>query len=188
MKNFFKQYAMPLILVLVGFYSIYLGQHQKIFKTSGDVILFITFLAVIWYSDETRKMKNQMIQQNTYEHSPYLFAELKSGDSRIYVKNFGPGLATNVSVSIKDVALDPSGWQLKMQESYKDFIKPDDTIGFIYTREKIEINSVAHQLGLTNHRDMEITLMYSDKLGSFQYRSSIEYKNKKIQLKKWEVI
>jgi len=96
-----------LFVVPIGIVTIYLDKivifinkipaidiHSEVSFT--DRILFITFLALLWYSFETRQLKNATRKSNELQQTP-LFVLLYDGNDLI-LRNEGKGIAYNVII------------------------------------------------------------------------------------------
>jgi hypothetical protein len=82
------------ILVFLGLDFLKLVNILKI----SDLILFATFLALLWYSWETMGMKEEMMRQNDISIKPELVFYYDK-DKKFYLKNIGNGNAYNIEIS-----------------------------------------------------------------------------------------
>lgn len=71
----------------------------------SNIILSLTFVAIIWYSWETRRIANQIVKQNQLQLSPFLVVYFRGDGSakKFRIRNLGKGVALNIQ--IRNVAL-----------------------------------------------------------------------------------
>lgn len=62
------------------------------------LMLFLTFLAILWYSKETQDLKEVSIKRPIMFFNKYL----RNGDEEIVLKNYGEGVARNVQIIINN--------------------------------------------------------------------------------------
>jgi len=113
MKSFLAKFQTPIIisgiiiLTLILDRLVLLLNKIPYLSISGlaslsDKILFATFLALIWYAWETRKMRKEMVVQNELEQKPIvdLFYRPKTTkhDEYLRLRNSGKGVAYNINV------------------------------------------------------------------------------------------
>ncbi|MFA5644436.1 MAG: hypothetical protein WC928_02815 [Patescibacteria group bacterium] len=83
----------PFIIVsVVAIIGIYLRS-----ITFGDSILLLTLGALLWYSFETRQLKNETKTTNEFQISPS-FVFIYNEDKDLILKNVGKGVAYNIFV------------------------------------------------------------------------------------------
>lgn len=96
LKNFWKNNKLLIVLVVIAILS------ALYFSETSDKILFVTFLALVWYAWETREMRKEMVAQNELEQKPIvdLFFRPKTNNHEAYLRlrNSGKGVAYNISV------------------------------------------------------------------------------------------
>ena len=97
-KTFYNRNK-PIILLILALICVVLDFiWWKIFiKSSYDFILFITFLAILWYSWETKKLREETASQKHLNVFPFLV--VKEYDDGLYVVNIGRGPAMWPEVS-----------------------------------------------------------------------------------------
>jgi len=97
LKNEISENKLLFLLIILG-----VVVNITILFSSNDRILFITFLALIWYASETEKMKKEMIAQNELEQKPIvdLFYRPQTSNHEAYLRlrNNGKGVAYNINV------------------------------------------------------------------------------------------
>ncbi|MFH1657587.1 MAG: hypothetical protein ABH919_03905 [bacterium] len=110
--------------------------------TISDRILFLTFLALIWYAWETRGMKNEMVTQTELEQRPFLamyirkYKKEKHKDQEDYiiengkhnqylirVRNMGKGVALNLKVEQK---LEGEGKKIEVEKYQCQILAPEN--------------------------------------------------------------
>ncbi len=64
--------------------------------TLSDLILFATFLALLWYAWETRKMRREIVEQTKLQLTP--FVVVLSEDPQLTVANYGESTARNIQI------------------------------------------------------------------------------------------
>ena len=73
--------------------------------TLSDLILFATFLALLWYAWETRRMRKQIVDQTKLQLTPFVVILVE--DSLVMVANYGESTARNIEIkcssSVKEV-------------------------------------------------------------------------------------
>jgi hypothetical protein len=80
------------ILVLLLIFSVLDFRCFQIFiKSSSDFILFITFLAILWYSWETKKLREETSSQKHLNVYPFLV--IKEHNNGLHIVNIGRGPA-----------------------------------------------------------------------------------------------
>ncbi len=85
-----------LIVLIVGAIGIYFGR-----ATFSDFILLLTFGALLWYSFETKKLKNATNIANAIQAEPLLVLQFKN--KHLYIVNYGKGPAFNIEMKIKNI-------------------------------------------------------------------------------------
>jgi len=60
------------------------------------IVLAVTAVAILWYSYETRKMRNEMVKQTELSIRPQIVARLDEKGEYFYVKNVGHDAAFNI--------------------------------------------------------------------------------------------
>jgi hypothetical protein len=91
-KNLFRQYKSIVLLIVLFVCSILdLTISKILIKSSSDFILFITFLAILWYSWETKKLREETSSQKHLNVYPFLV--IKEYNSGLYIVNIGRGPA-----------------------------------------------------------------------------------------------
>lgn len=73
---------------------------RRMFSTS-DLILWFTFIAIIWYSYETFKLRKATERQNKYFVSPMIVVDIKY--NYIKLKNVGNGPAIEISIDCREL-------------------------------------------------------------------------------------
>lgn len=100
-KNF-KNETLLFLLVILGIVTNAAPNYINIDVSISDRILFITFLALLWYAWETGEMKKEMVKQTELEQKPIidLFYRLKTNEHEEYLRlrNSGKGVAYNIQV------------------------------------------------------------------------------------------
>jgi hypothetical protein len=74
--------------------------------SSSDLILFITFLGLVWYSYETRKTRISSEEQTDLLLTPVVELRMEENEAAAYcfkLKNVGAGLALNIQISENSV-------------------------------------------------------------------------------------
>ncbi len=91
-KNLFRQYKSIVLLIVFFVCSILdLTISKILIKSSSDFILFITFLAILWYSWETKKLREETSSQKHL--NVYTFLVIKEYNNGLYIVNIGRGPA-----------------------------------------------------------------------------------------------
>ncbi len=69
-------------------------------QDSNNIILSLTFLALVWYSWETRRMVNQIVKQNKLQLSPFLVVYFRGDGAakKFRIRNLGRGVALNIQI------------------------------------------------------------------------------------------
>jgi hypothetical protein len=112
-------YSFLVILVLFAVSSLLLIKHRYFFLSKSDAVsswvLFVTFVAIVWYTLETIKLRKATEGAVELENKPILslnaydFTQFNEDAIAIEVVNIGKGAALNVSCSIMD-PFDPREW------------------------------------------------------------------------------
>lgn len=89
------------IVLLVVFYF---GGKEDIIKPQ-NLILLATFIAIIWYSLETRLLKNATNIANALQAEPLLVLQYRRRGDRdgLYIVNYGKGPAFNIEMQITNI-------------------------------------------------------------------------------------
>ncbi|MFH1457101.1 MAG: hypothetical protein ABIF17_03225 [Patescibacteria group bacterium] len=103
--NIFKDKSSLIIsLLIIGIISMIVFMLDCI--QFSDEVLFLTFLALIWYASETGKMRKEMAAQNELEQKPivdlFYRPQTEKNKACLRLKNNGKGVAYNCSVKIID--------------------------------------------------------------------------------------
>lgn len=69
---------------------------ENIIQILVAIILFLTFLAIVWYAFETRKLWKENVKQTELQLTPYLILDYKDD---LICRNIGNGSAINVEIS-----------------------------------------------------------------------------------------
>lgn len=80
------------------------------------IILLLTFLAIAWYTDETKKLREETQKRTEYEFRPFFIFEIDG--KRVLIRNIGKGLAYDYNVYGDDekMVLDNKSKILKVKE------------------------------------------------------------------------
>ncbi len=70
-----------------------------------NFILFATSVAIIWYSLETRLLKNATNIANAIQAEPFLVLQYRKKENKdeLYIANYGKGIAFNIKMEIKNI-------------------------------------------------------------------------------------
>ena len=71
----------------------------------NSILIFLTLLAIIWYSWETLQLKKEAQKQNKTSIQPYLSLLIwfdKARREKLLIRNVGKGIATRVSFKLLD--------------------------------------------------------------------------------------
>lgn len=79
--------------------SVYLYKNQKLVEPE-DIILFVTFLAILWYSRETFLLREEQGKSNKILAGRPLVIISKEVGNYINIKNFGNSIAKSIVVKI----------------------------------------------------------------------------------------
>jgi hypothetical protein len=91
-KNFYQQDKFRILLIVLFICGVLDFWCFKIFiESSNDFILFITFLAILWYSWETKKLREETASQKHLNVYPFLV--IKEHNNGLYIVNIGRGPA-----------------------------------------------------------------------------------------------
>jgi hypothetical protein len=90
----------------------------KIEITLSDFILAITFLALLWYSWETRQMRKEIVEQTKFQLAPFLTVGFDFKSKWLFVINYGEATARNIEVSCSPPPYDQGSF-LKISTIYK---------------------------------------------------------------------
>lgn len=91
-------------------------------QSPGDVVLFITFLGLVWYSNETRKSRINSEEQTNLLLTPVVELSIEENEAAAYrfkLKNVGAGLALNVQISKNTVICRNNIYMTENKEMYK---------------------------------------------------------------------
>lgn len=66
-----------------------------------NLIISATFIAILWYSLETRLLKNATNIANSINSEPFL--ALQNEDGELFIINYGKGPAFNIRIQIKNI-------------------------------------------------------------------------------------
>lgn len=107
-----------LILSLLFVIAIVCWINKKHFHitSSNDLILFITFLTVLWYTYETRKSRLNLEKQTEFALTPIISFELIENQAAGYkfrLKNVGQGAALDIKIIDNTVVCRNSAYPLK---------------------------------------------------------------------------
>lgn len=74
-------------------------------QTAQNFILIATFAAIVWYSLETRLLKNATNIANASQTEPLLVLQYrkKENEDKLYIVNYGKGLAFNIKIEVKNI-------------------------------------------------------------------------------------
>ena len=105
MKNKFKKiqnHIVPFLILVSIIVVIFIHKNYLSIKTSGDLILLMTFLALLWYSYETRKTRINSERLTEISFTPVVALELvenRAAGYRFKLKNVGIGLALSIKIT-----------------------------------------------------------------------------------------
>ena len=111
-----------LILIIIAIVS-FLNKNHLTISSSSDLILFITFLALLWYTYETRKTRLNSEKQIEFALTPVISLELLENQAAGYnfkLKNVGPGLAQDIKITDNTVVCRNNAYSLKDNEEKMD--------------------------------------------------------------------
>ncbi|MDO8669485.1 MAG: hypothetical protein Q7K65_04285 [Candidatus Buchananbacteria bacterium] len=131
MIKFSKKKILLNVLFTVGVISIivfFRGQIQ-----SSDEILWLTFLALIWYASETSEMRREMATQNELEQKPIIdlyYRPAKPEHKKYFrLRNSGKGTAYNINVG--DLKID--------NQSFKFYFEDPNSILIVGEEKTLDI-------------------------------------------------
>ena len=111
------------ILVFAGIGLLVFLKGEKFdIKTSGDFILFITFLGLIWYSYETRKTRISSEEQTDLLLTPVVEFKIEENKGASYcfkLRNVGAGLASNIQIVKNTVICRNKIYEIEDKDTYK---------------------------------------------------------------------
>ena len=68
---------------------------ENIIQLSAAIILFFTFLAIVWYAWKTRDLWKETVKQTELQLTPYVILDYKDG---LICRNIGTSSAINVEI------------------------------------------------------------------------------------------
>jgi|SRR4030043_1278258 hypothetical protein len=71
--------------------------------TLSDLILFVTFLALLWYSLETRRMRKEIGYQNKISTMPNLNFYMDTTENQFYLENYSRFPAFKLTIAEKQM-------------------------------------------------------------------------------------
>ncbi|GEM_PF-5315379 len=115
-KNWLKNNLLLLsLLIMIGVVCLINKNHCHI-TSSSDLILFITFLTVLWYTYETRRTRLNLEKQTEFALTPIISFELLENQAAGYkfnLKNVGQGSALDIKIIENTVICRNSIYPLK---------------------------------------------------------------------------
>lgn len=110
MKNIIKfilNNLAPIITFFVMVVVIIFNRKLINMQSTNDVILFLTFLALAWYSYETRKARISSEKQTDLSFTPFVALKIEENETAGYcfkLKNEGVGLALYIKIVENNIA------------------------------------------------------------------------------------
>ena len=95
-----KIFLLTISILIVAISDYFFGNF--LFKELTDLILFLTFVAIIWYSFETSEMKKQIVEQNKLSICPILVMYYRKKDNnrrQLRIRNIGKHAALKIKFS-----------------------------------------------------------------------------------------
>lgn len=96
-----------IILFLIFFVIDYFFNKEKSFSSLNiqNFILLITFIAITWYSIETKLLKNATNIANAIQAEPFLVLQYRitDGKEELFIVNYGKGPAFNIGMEIENI-------------------------------------------------------------------------------------
>jgi len=128
-----------LLLVFVILFVVCLANKKHLaISSSSDLILFITFVALLWYTYETRKTRLNSEKQIELSLTPVISLELIENQAAGYnfkLKNVGLGLAQAIKITNNTVVCRNNAYTLKDNEEKKAIPKFNIPF-FLYSGEE----------------------------------------------------
>jgi len=118
-KNNWALFLILIIIIIVCFAN----KNYLVISSSSDLILFITFLALLWYTYETRKTRLNSEKQIELALTPVISLELLENQAAGYnfkLKNVGLGLALYITITDNTVVCRNDAYSLKDNEEKMD--------------------------------------------------------------------
>lgn len=94
--------SVPIFVFLAIGLTLFLKGGVFDIRSSGDFILFITFLGLLWYSHETRKTRISLEEQTDLLLTPVVELKIEENEAAAYcfkLRNVGAGLAMDIRIS-----------------------------------------------------------------------------------------
>lgn len=114
-------WTLLLVFIILFFVCLANKKHLTI-SSSSDLILFITFVALLWYTYETRKTRLNSEKQVELSLTPVMSLELIENQDAGYnfkLKNVGLGLAQAIKITNNTVVCRNNAYDLKDNEEKK---------------------------------------------------------------------
>lgn len=171
--------ALGMLVIIEYYYKV------SVINSLSDLILFLTFLAILWYSQETLEMRKQITEQNKLSICPFIKIYYDENEKVFKSKNIGNGIALNIEFSkLKSEKVYES---LKIQEPSLLIVGEEKKILFgeygIVDKEgerRIPRNSEDVEMILLGGKNHEVVIKFED-IRKNKYESRILLINGKIK-------
>lgn len=152
----------------------------KIDITLSDFILGITFLALLWYSWETRQMRKEVVEQTKFQLAPFLTMGFDFDSKWLLVINYGEATARNIEVECSPTP---------------EYMGPFLRISTIYKGEKEVLSSksknderITLSCSLNNFRKETVFSLKYQNIFDKKYESKVILKGSNIYLSEFRVM
>ena len=136
-------------------------ENISVWITPSNIILFLTFLALVWYSLETRGMRIEIKKQNEQYALPLVFVIFEAdplSDRKYYFRNEGFGPALNIK--LEDFPTDKKDDLVIYKSDICDFISPKGRSEIIFRRD--DGNRLSKMFFPPPDKSYEIKVTYSN--------------------------
>lgn len=117
-----KNNILFLLLLFTIVIICWVNKKHFLISSSSDLILFITFLAIFWYTYETRKTRLNLEKQTEFALTPIISLELVENQAagyRFKLKNVGQGPALDIKIINNTVICRNAIYSLKDNDTRK---------------------------------------------------------------------
>lgn len=161
-----------------------------IIQASTVVILFLTLGAIIWYTIETRWLREATINATEMTHRPLVTLSYKKDDPNLYINNAGNGNALEVHCQYSDS--EGNQGDLFAFDGYLDLIRANESLVFknnVFDKENPKAEEIfeAKLRPLAGQKNATLVFTYKNMLHT-SFKSEIFFDGKYLTLKSTKLL
>jgi len=161
-----------------------------IIQASTVLILFLTLIAILWYTIETRWLREATVNSVEMTHRPLLTLSYKKDDPNLYINNAGNGNA--LEIHCRFVGGEEEDAELAAFDGYLDLLRGNQSLIFanhVFDKEHPQAEALfeARLRPLAGQKKASVVFTYKNMLHT-SFKSEIVFDGKYLTLKSTKLL